>query len=323
MKTGAIICAAGLSSRMQGFKPMLPIGGQSMIRLIVNTFYEAGISPIAVVTGYHAAALRDHLSETDVIFVHNERFATTHMFDSFLLGMNAIADSCSRFFFTPADIPLFHARTLKALQDSLGNSVAIPVFHGQSGHPVLIDSGCIPYLRKYKGEGGLRGAFSRLLVPPKKVTVDDECILYDADNAADYYCLLKKQQVITGKATLQFELSLQLMVTEPFFSFSTAQLLGLIDQTGCIQTAESCMHLSKGSALKTVVQIEQQLGYRILLQPAGEIGHSVAQLTVKGRQLLKAYLSFYSLVQSAGESLFADFFRDVTVPVSNSPGNQH
>lgn len=36
MQTGAIILAAGLSSRMGEFKPLMEIGGQSMLQQVVS-----------------------------------------------------------------------------------------------------------------------------------------------------------------------------------------------------------------------------------------------------------------------------------------------
>ena len=52
MQTGALIVAAGKSSRMGDFKPMLQLGSISIAQRVINNFRQAGISKIVVVTGY-------------------------------------------------------------------------------------------------------------------------------------------------------------------------------------------------------------------------------------------------------------------------------
>ena len=54
MQTGALIVAAGKSSRMGDFKPMLQLGSISIAQRVINNFRQAGISKVVVVTGYKA-----------------------------------------------------------------------------------------------------------------------------------------------------------------------------------------------------------------------------------------------------------------------------
>lgn len=309
--TGAVICAAGLSSRMRNFKPMLHIGSHSMITRIITSFQAAGVSPIVVVTGYKASALRQHLSGTDVIFVHNEHYASTHMYDSFLLGLSALESQVSRFFFVPADIPLFHSRSLTLLMETYAETAVIPAFHGKSGHPVLIHAACIPYLKQYNGQNGLRGAWNSLPIPPIRIEVKDEGILLDADNDNDYYHLLKMERALSGQGMLHFELDLSLLVTEPCFSRSSALLLELIEKTGSIQTASNCLHISYTTAWKTVNHLEQQLGYSVIQRISGGFDGGGSCLTDQGRRLLTAYQRFYSRMQEAGEQAFQECFDEI------------
>ena len=51
MQTGALIVAAGKSSRMGDFKPMLQLGSISIAQRVINNFRQAGISKVVVVTG--------------------------------------------------------------------------------------------------------------------------------------------------------------------------------------------------------------------------------------------------------------------------------
>ena len=80
MQTGALIVAAGKSSRMGDFKPMLQLGSISIAQRVINNFRQAGISKVVVVTGYHADVLECHLASNNVVFLRNENYANTHMF---------------------------------------------------------------------------------------------------------------------------------------------------------------------------------------------------------------------------------------------------
>ena len=51
METGAVVVAAGLSSRMKSFKPMLPLAGSTVIKTAISTLRAAGVTTIVVVTG--------------------------------------------------------------------------------------------------------------------------------------------------------------------------------------------------------------------------------------------------------------------------------
>lgn len=54
-KAGAVITAAGLSTRMNAFKQTLPIGERTFVEHVVARFMAVGADPIVVVTGYKAA----------------------------------------------------------------------------------------------------------------------------------------------------------------------------------------------------------------------------------------------------------------------------
>ena len=75
MQIGAVIVAAGMSSRMGDFKPMMNIGSISIAQRIVATLHQAGVERIIVVTGYNAQQLERHLAGNGLIFLRNEAYA--------------------------------------------------------------------------------------------------------------------------------------------------------------------------------------------------------------------------------------------------------
>ena len=58
---GAVILAAGLSSRMKDFKPLLPVDGQPAVAGLAETLHGAGIRDIVIVTGHRRPDLQEEI----------------------------------------------------------------------------------------------------------------------------------------------------------------------------------------------------------------------------------------------------------------------
>lgn len=184
MKTAAVITAAGLSSRMGDFKPLLKLGEYSFSERLVRTFLSAGVDEIIMVTGFRGDELKDHLAHYPITFVHNENYAVTQMFDSVKLGFDAVSAAADAVFFTPVDVPLFSADTLHQ-ELACDADIVIPTRAGHSGHPVLFRREAIPTILLHNGERGLRGVIDKCSAVCR-FEVQDEGTIHDADTKADY-----------------------------------------------------------------------------------------------------------------------------------------
>ena len=69
MKTGALILAAGLSSRMGEFKPLLELAGKTLIERTIEPFVQFGCDPVLVVTGREAYVLEKFLTHKKIVLV--------------------------------------------------------------------------------------------------------------------------------------------------------------------------------------------------------------------------------------------------------------
>lgn len=210
MPNGAVILAAGISSRMGEFKPLLPMGEETVIQHVIRVLRDGGAGRILVVTGYQSEALRERLAHAGVIFVHNERFAQTRMFDSVRLGLCALGDECEKILLTPADVPLVQPATVHALLAQSGECV-LPLYQGRPGHPLLLARAAVPRLLACSGEEGLRGAIREAGLAVREVEVEDEGAVLDMDTPQDYEALLRRQggrrirvknQLVLGTDTL-------------------------------------------------------------------------------------------------------------------------
>jgi CTP:molybdopterin cytidylyltransferase MocA len=194
MRFGAVIAAAGLSSRMGAFKPLLPLGGVTFIGRIISVLREGGAGDIAVVTGRDAEAVESALKDSGVEFIRNREFLTTDMFHSVRLGFSALAHRVDALFFSPADAPLFSVSTVRTLASYLTEgrtSIVTPTFGGKKGHPIALLASVAQELIHSQSPGGLRGALDTCGKPQIILEIDDPGVAMDADTPEDYEKMLR------------------------------------------------------------------------------------------------------------------------------------
>jgi molybdenum cofactor cytidylyltransferase len=64
---GAVILAAGGSSRFGRPKQLIPLGGESLIRRIIDAACEAGCLPVVVVTGSDIEKVHREIDRASVV----------------------------------------------------------------------------------------------------------------------------------------------------------------------------------------------------------------------------------------------------------------
>lgn len=306
MDTGAVVVAAGMSSRMGDFKPMLSIGSISVAQRVVATLKQAGAARVVVVTGYNAEELERHLASSGVVFLRNENYRTTHMFDSALIGLRYLRDKCRQVLFTPVDIPLFTAATVDALLTS-GAELACPVCGGTRGHPILMSANVIDRVLEDSGEGGLDGALSRCGVPMTLVEVDDPGILHDADTPEDYRELLRMHNSQLTRPVVQVSICREKRFLDP----RVAMLLTLTDETQSVRAACQRMQLSYSSGWNAINLLEAELGYPVVARTQGGQRGGRSSLTARGRALLRAYEAYTLRLRAMADELFVQYFPDL------------
>lgn len=303
MQTAALITAAGMSSRMGDFKPMLNIGSISVAQRIIATFHQAGVSRIVMVTGYNADLLERHMANNGIIFLRNEAYATTQMFDSVKIGLDYLKDKCDRVLFTPVDIPLFTSHTVQALLES-DQPLACPVCQGETGHPILLSTSLIEGILHDSGERGLKGALSRCGQKMTQIPVDDPGTLHDADTPEDYTALLEYH----NSQLVRPEIHVALTREKSFFDDKCAMLLSLVEETHSVRTACKRMQISYSSGWNIIRTLESQLHYPLIIRTQGGAGGSQSTLSEQGRELVSRFESYKKDLQTTAADLYDKYF---------------
>ena len=194
----AIVLAAGRSSRMGDFKPLLPFGGRTLIEHMTAGFREAGVRRIHVVTGYRAEALAPELQRLGLTEVHNGQF-DRGMFSSVQTGIASLPADARACLIVPVDAPLVRVSTLARILAAAAESAAAvvyPNYRGGRGHPPLIRRELFAEVLAGDGEGGLQGLLARHQDEALDVDVFDWGCLVDIDRPEDYRRILQELRVI-------------------------------------------------------------------------------------------------------------------------------
>jgi len=70
----AIILAAGFSKRMGQFKPLMELGGQTIVERVVSLYRSVGLTDIDVVVGFRGEEIKAALNSCGVRITFNREF---------------------------------------------------------------------------------------------------------------------------------------------------------------------------------------------------------------------------------------------------------
>lgn len=187
-RIGAVILAAGFSSRMGAFKPLLELGGRTLLAWCSGNFRDAGVERIVVVTGHRAGEVQAEAARLGLKCVHNATHAQG-MFSSVRAAF-ALIEVLDAILVLPVDIPLVRPTTIRALLRAFDGRVTYPTFQGERGHPPLIPASLAPRIAIHDGQGGLKHVLDQH--PSLDVPIWDRGVLLDADTEDDFATLRRK-----------------------------------------------------------------------------------------------------------------------------------
>lgn len=182
-----VILAAGMSSRMGQFKPVLPLGDTTFIKRIISMMRGAGVDEILVVSGAKRSQLEEHLRGENVKLLFNAQYESTQMLESVKLAIREAQRYADAILLTPVDVALPDEAVYRAIMRRFSDADCVrPVYRGRGGHPVLIGRRVFPMILGYEGQNGLKGALHEAGAVTEEVNVNHPGIVMDADTPEDY-----------------------------------------------------------------------------------------------------------------------------------------
>ncbi len=163
---GAVVLAAGSSSRMGRPKQTLQYRGESLLRRAALAALGAGCRPVIVVTGAHAERSREELRGLDVLEVENPRWETG-MGSSVREGVGALVEAqaeASAVVLLLCDQPLVDAGVIAALvaaYRATGSPVIASQYSGSFGVPALFDRTLFDELTRLDARAGAKQVIER------------------------------------------------------------------------------------------------------------------------------------------------------------------
>jgi len=186
----AMILAAGQSSRMGAFKPLLPFGDKTVIESTIDYLSGAGVETIVVVVGHREDEIKKHLNNRLLNFITNPDLHSA-MATSIISGLRALPPEVQAVLITPVDLPAVPIEVVRQLINEWrdGARLVIPTNGGRGGHPVLIDLSFRAELLQLDPNLGLKCFFDAHREEVKRVVVDSNYIARDMDTWDDYRSL--------------------------------------------------------------------------------------------------------------------------------------
>lgn len=166
---GAVVLAAGASTRMGRPKQVLRFGGETLLRRAALAALGAGCRPVVVVTGAHAELTREELRGLDVREALNGRWETG-MASSVRAGLAALLEAdartsavvlllCDQPYVTPE-----HVAALVAAHRATSRAVVASEYGGDRGDcgvPALFARTLFEELMQLEGGAGAKQVIKR------------------------------------------------------------------------------------------------------------------------------------------------------------------
>jgi molybdenum cofactor cytidylyltransferase len=199
---GAVILAAGLSSRMGALKPCLPLGTTTALGRVAGSLRAAGVQDMVVVTGHGRQQTAAEADRLDLPEAHNPDYELG-MFTSVQTGSRALQPHVDAFFVLPVDCPLVGPEVISALMASYASNddVIYPTCCGRRGHPPLLSARLRPALEAADRGSNLRAFLESRAANEREVEVSDISILLDMDTAEDHKRLSMFAEAIDRRGT--------------------------------------------------------------------------------------------------------------------------
>ena len=137
----AILTAAGLSSRMKEYKPLLKWQQTTLIEYQIMSLFDGGVDEVLVVVGYNYQLIKPYIENTKATVVFNNRFDNGRT-TSIIEGLKFVSNDTNSIMILGVDQPR-NSVIINQLLDKHSSSdylITYPSFDGRGGHPIIFSS---------------------------------------------------------------------------------------------------------------------------------------------------------------------------------------
>ncbi|WKW13258.1 nucleotidyltransferase family protein [Pseudogemmatithrix spongiicola] len=155
LRVGAVVLAAGASTRMGRNKLLLPVEGEPMVHRTVRRVRDAGCDPLVVVTGHEAERVREALVAFDVRFAASPD-PTGPTSASLHAGLRALPEDVDAALVMLADMVHVTTPMLRALVDGVAagaEPLGVSRYDDVLAPPLVFRRALWPELLAWHGEG--------------------------------------------------------------------------------------------------------------------------------------------------------------------------
>jgi molybdenum cofactor cytidylyltransferase len=190
-RVGAVILAAGRSTRMGEPKQLLRLGESTVLEQTLDNILGAGVDDIVLVLGSSAETIQRQFPASafeGVKVVVNEAYGQG-LASSLREGLSALDPQVDATLIVLADQPFVRPETFRQIIDRYRRSealIVIPTYKGTRGNPVLLDRSVFREVMALEGDIGCRAIFGSHFEEIVSVEVEDVGVLLDIDSKADY-----------------------------------------------------------------------------------------------------------------------------------------
>lgn len=187
---GAIVLAAGMSTRMGEPKMLLPwTEKRTIVEHVVEQVLNSRVDHITVVTGHYSKSVKSVIEPMGVDVVYNRGYKTGEMLSSVKAGLRAMPDNVAAVLVILGDQPRIQPKVIyqvmMAYAEGRGEIIA-PSFEMRRGHPILIGRRYWPEILNLPRNGALREVLNAHSERITYVDVDTDSVLRDVDTRDDY-----------------------------------------------------------------------------------------------------------------------------------------
>jgi molybdenum cofactor cytidylyltransferase len=186
---GAVVLAAGLSSRMGRPKMTLPWNGSTVIEKVAATLLLAGVDEVVVVTGGSHQLVENALKHIPVKLVFNPEYANGEMLTSLKIGLRQMTSRITAALVVLGDQPAIEddvVRNVAALYRKEKHQLIVPSYKMRRGHPWLVGRELWHDILDLSPPENLRDFMQRNAGHISYMNVDTPSVLQDLDTPQDY-----------------------------------------------------------------------------------------------------------------------------------------